>query len=85
MARTVDQALNSLIDSLVAYAASIGVTINPNDWKLVPGNLSETDYKLLLLHTVATGMGLQEQLYDLFQEYQEKAISSAFHSDFFIG
>ena len=77
MARQINAILNSLIANLVAYAASIGITINPNDCVFVPGNLSETDYKLLLLNTVANGLGYEEQLNDAFNTQQEALIAQA--------
>lgn len=77
MARTVEQIQINLISQLVAYAASIGITINPNDWIYVPGNLSETDYKLLLLNTVASGIAIEEQENDLFNTQQETLIASS--------
>ena len=77
MARTLQQIQINLISKLVAYAASIGITINPNDWIFVPGNISETDYKLLLLNTVASGSAIEEQENDLFNTQQETLIASA--------
>ncbi len=76
MASTVTQIQNRLIASLVAYAATLGITINPNDWVIVPGNISETDYKLLLLNTVASAMAFQEQEEDLFQVQEEDIIKT---------
>lgn len=76
MASSIEQIELRLINGLVQYAASIGVTINPNDWVLVPGNLSQTDYKLLLLNMVANGTAYEEQVNDLFQEYQESLIKT---------
>ena len=77
MGRTITQIQNSLIDNLVAYAATLGITINPNDWVYVPGNISETDYKLLLLNTVASGEAFNEQVQDLFLIQSESLIASA--------
>ena len=77
MALTISQNQLILSNFLVAYAASIGITINPNIWTLVPGSISETDYKLLLLNTIASGMGFQQQENDLFQSQQETLIASA--------
>jgi hypothetical protein len=62
MARTVAQIRVSLINSLVSVAAGLGITIDPNKWIATPGLLSETDYKLLLLNTVADAGAIQEQL-----------------------
>lgn len=76
MAQPIIQIRNQLINALVASAASIGITINPNNWVYTPGSLSETDYKLLLLDTVATGIGIQQQLEDLFQSNQEEIIKN---------
>jgi len=77
MARPIILIQNGLSADLVAAAASLGITINPQDWVSVPGNLSETDYKLLLLNTVASGIGFEEQQYDLFLSQQEALISAA--------
>ena len=77
MARSIIEIQNSLIDDLVSYAAGIGITINPNDWKLVPGNISETDYKLLLLNTVASGEAFNEQVQDLFTSQNETLIAAS--------
>lgn len=77
MAQSITTIRNGLIADLVAAAAAIGITINPNDWVFVPGNLSETDYKLLLLDTVASGSAFQQQVQDLFNAQQEVLIASA--------
>ncbi len=77
MARTIQEIHISLVNYLVTYAASLGITINPDNWVYVPGSLSETDYKLLLLNTIENGLAYEEQLNDLFQTNQELLIKSA--------
>lgn len=77
MSRSVLECRNGLIQNLVNAAALLGITINPNDWTSVPGSLSETDYKLLLLDTIANGLSYEEQQQDLFTEQQENLIAAS--------
>lgn len=76
MARTITQIAIASTNALVAAAAAIGITINPNIWIYVPGSLSQTDYKLLLKNMVDTGTAIQEQLYDAFIEDIESLIAN---------
>lgn len=64
MALSILQNRNILYNALVAAAATLGIVINPLAWVSVPGELSETDYKLLTLESVASGMAFQGQLND---------------------
>jgi hypothetical protein len=57
MARSISQIRDLLIQGLKDRAALVGITINPTNW-------SEHDYKLLLLDTVATAGGINEQIHD---------------------
>lgn len=66
MARTIAQIRKSIINSLVSTAASLDITINPEKWAKVPGDLSQTDQKLLLLDTVVDAQSFEEQLNDAF-------------------
>jgi len=66
LARSNIEIRNSLIDGLVSVAATIGITIDPTKWKSVPGDLSQTDQKLLLLDAVASGQAIEEQINDAF-------------------
>lgn len=59
MARKISSILASLKTGLVSAANDIGITINPDNW-------SKSDYKSLMLNTIATEQGIQEQLYDSF-------------------
>ena len=77
MARSIPQIRLAFINSLVTTAAALGLTINPNNWISVPGSLSETDYKLLLLNMGVDAQSFEEQLNDLFQSQQEVLIASA--------
>lgn len=64
MARTIVLIRKSIINSLVLAASAIGIVIDPNKWISVPGDLSQTDYKLLLLDTVVDATSFNEQLWD---------------------
>ena len=77
MARSSAQIRLAFINSLVTTAAALGLTINPNNWISVPGSLSQTDYKLLLLNMGVDAQSFEEQLNDLFQSQQEVLIASA--------
>lgn len=66
MAIPIVQFRKILYDAIVSSAASLGITINPLIWISVPGDLSQTDWKLLMTDAVATGMGFQSQLNDSF-------------------
>ncbi len=66
MARTSSQIRIAFINSLIQAAANIGIVINPNDWRFIPGSLSETDYKLLLLNMNVDAQSFEEQLNDAF-------------------
>ncbi len=59
MSRTASNILNGLVKNLVAYAASVGLTIDPTKW-------SKTDYKKLTLSTISDATSVSEQLYDNF-------------------
>lgn len=70
MARSIQQIRAFLISTLVSNAASIGITINPNNW-------SKADYKNLILDTIATGQGIEEQLWDAYTTDINNTISVA--------
>jgi hypothetical protein len=70
MARTVSQIKENLKSALVAFAASIGITIDPSIW-------SKSDYKDLVCEMLASQQAIEEQLYDDFQSRIESAISIA--------
>ena len=78
MARTIQQITISLINSLVSTTLSlIGIVINPNDWIYTPGSLSQTDQKLLLLNTIASGQAINEQLWDVALSNTELQVSNS--------
>lgn len=66
MARSIAQIRKSVVGSLVSAAAAIGITIDPDKWIKVPGDLSQTDQKALLLDTVVDAQSFEEQLNDAF-------------------
>lgn len=68
MARSITLIRNGMVNSLVAAAAAVGVPIIPSNW-------SKTDYKKLILDTVASGMGIEEQLWDAYRLDIDKRIS----------
>lgn len=70
MARKISAIRQFLIDTLVSKAAAIGISIDPTKW-------SKYDYKLLILDTIATGMGILEQLWDVFKSDVQKIVDVA--------
>ena len=75
MASSIPQIRIRLINSLVAVAAAIGIVIDPTLWISVPGQISQTDYKLLLLNAMSDAFAFQEQLNDAFIVDVEKIVS----------
>lgn len=75
MARTIAQIRKSVINSLVNSAAAIGITIDPEKWIKVPGDLSQTDQKVLILDTVVDAQSFEEQLNDAFVVDIENIVS----------
>lgn len=70
MAQSVITILTNLKADLKAKAAAVGLTIFPDNW-------SVTDYKSLILNTIATQGGIQQQLFDAFTTDIENKIAVA--------
>lgn len=70
MAQPISTILSNLKAGLKAKAAEVGLLINPDFW-------SKADYKSLILNTIATQEGVQQQLFDAFTEDIENKIAVA--------
>lgn len=70
MARTIAQIVSYLKTVITQKAAAIGITITPTLW-------SKTDYKSLMLETIAVESAIQEQIYDTYVTQAEEQISKA--------
>lgn len=67
-ARTISAITAGLKAALISAASSVGLVVVPDNWSL-------TDYKKLILDTIASGMGIQEQLWDSYAADTEILVS----------
>lgn len=70
MARSENTIQQSIIGSLVALLASLGITIDPSTWSMF-------DYRQLLTFVVAQAIATLEQLWDAYTAFIETQIASA--------
>ena len=70
MARSIDLIRNGLVAALKSSAIAVGLPIVPENWSM-------TDYKLLILDTVASACGIEEQLWDAYSSDIDRKVALA--------
>lgn len=68
MARSIELIRSGMVAVLKSAATSVGLTILPENWSM-------TDYKLLILDTVASAVGIEEQLWDAYSDDIDRKVA----------